>query len=250
MKHSTHQSSGPAAARAREIFASAQHVVVFSGAGMSAESGLNTYRDADSGLWEGVDPLDMASIDAWERDPEPMWRWYHKRRRQAAQAEPNAGHLAIGAWGNKAQVVTQNIDNLHERGGATSVVHLHGSLFEFRCAECARAFSGDVETEGPPLCPACGGLIRPGVVWFGEALPQREWEMAEEEISLCDFLLIVGTSGVVSPAAQLPFLAEEAGVPIVEISPQETGLSPLASVLWKSTAARALPQLATERDSH
>lgn len=241
--HSAQHSTGAAKEQASRLFERAKHIAVFSGAGMSAESGLNTYRDEETGLWAKVDPLDIASIDAWERDPQPMWLWYQHRRRQAAQAKPNAGHRAIGAWGERAWVITQNIDNLHERGGADSVVHLHGSLFDFLCSACRRRFDGDVETETPPTCPVCGNLIRPGVVWFGEALPQQEWLRAEDEISQADLLIVVGTSGVVYPAAQLPLIAKDSGVPIVEISPQKTELTPLASVYWKATAAQALPLL-------
>lgn len=155
---------------ARAILDSAAHIEVFTGAGMSADSGIATYRDAQTGLWENVDPQAMASIDAWHLDPETMFAWYLWRAQLAQRAEPNAGHLAI-ARSPKTTVTTQNIDNLHERAGSTNVVHLHGSLFEFRCSLCDDTFTNPiplpnepVESITPPTCPTCGGPIRPGVV--------------------------------------------------------------------------------------
>ncbi|AKK02973.1 NAD-dependent deacylase [Corynebacterium epidermidicanis] len=223
------------------LLADARRVVAFTGAGMSAESGLDTYRDATTGLWENVDPQAMASIDAWARDPDPMWAWYLWRARLAAEAQPNAGHRALAP----IPIVTQNIDNLHERGGSVEVVHLHGSLFSFRCTICARPFRGvelpesPAERATPPACPLCGNLIRPGVVWFGEMLPTDAWQRAEDLISSCDALLVVGTSGIVQPAATLPLLAPA----MIEISPQETNLTRFASYSWRTTAAVGLPQL-------
>ncbi|QMV85160.1 NAD-dependent deacylase [Corynebacterium hindlerae] len=212
----------------------AQRIVAFTGAGMSAESGLETYRDAETGLWENVDPTAMASIDAWARNPDPMWRWYLERARRASEAKPNAGHRALASF----PVITQNIDNLHERGGSQEVIHLHGSLFDYRCTICSRPFRGEL-THTPPACPLCGNLIRPGVVWFGEMLPTKEWARAEELIQECDLLIVVGTSGIVQPAASLPLLARN----VLEISPDETNLTPIASYSWRTTAAQGLPLL-------
>lgn len=220
----------------------------FTGAGMSAESGLEVYRNDDTGLWENVDPTAMASIDAWAKDPEPMWAWYLWRAAVAQRAEPNAGHWAIGSWPGKVWVTTQNIDNLHERGGAQAT-HLHGSLFEFRCSICSRPYKAVELPEAPserltpPSCPLCGNPVRPGVVWFGEPLPQREWAEAEAHMEACDALVIVGTSGTVQPAASLPLIAARRGVPIVEISPAATTLSSLATLRLRTTAAVGLPLL-------
>lgn len=233
----------------------ARTVEVFTGAGMSAESGLVTFRDKDTGLWSKVDPAALASVDSWAKDPEPMWAWYLWRSKLANQADPNAGHRAIGEWGEldgveRVGVTTQNIDNLHERGGADEVVHLHGSLFEYRCSSCSRPWEGEVEIPDepvermtPPACPLCGDLVRPGVVWFGEALPQREWALAEQRMREADLVIIVGTSGVVQPAASLPLIAAERGTPLLEISPEETELSRFADVSWRTTAAAGLPEL-------
>lgn len=241
--------------RAVELARGARSVEVFTGAGMSADSGLDTFRDARTGLWSKVDPQAMASIDAWARDPEPMWAWYLWRAQLALRAEPNAGHRAIADWATlpgvtEVHVTTQNIDNLHERGGMGAVAHLHGSLFDYRCTICSRPWRGRVEYPAeavprlsPPPCPLCGNLIRPGVVWFGEPLPQRQWQVAEEKMHSADLVVIVGTSGVVYPAASLPLLAHRRGTPILEISPTTTDLSGVATLSWRATAATALPAL-------
>ncbi|WIM67842.1 NAD-dependent deacylase [Corynebacterium breve] len=238
--------------QAKDLAAQARRVEVFTGAGMSADSGIATYRDAQTGVWENVDPQAMASIDAWARDPEPMWAWYLWRAELVRRAEPNAGHRAIAQWTKNAHVTvtTQNIDDLHERAGSEDVVHLHGSLFDFRCAICSRPYKGQidlpsepVESMSPPHCPLCDNLIRPGVVWFGEGLPQREWEEAEKRMMEADLVVIVGTSGVVYPAAGLPMVAHQLGIPIIEVTPQRTDLSTIASVVVEGTAAEALPLL-------
>ncbi|AKK07590.1 NAD-dependent deacylase [Corynebacterium testudinoris] len=241
-------------AQAFDLARSAQRIEIFSGAGMSAESGLDTFRDAQTGLWSQVDPIAMASVDSWERDPEPMWAWYLWRAQRCRAAEPNAGHRAIAEWAEIAEVsvTTQNIDDLHERGGLAEVTHLHGSLFDYHCSHCSRPFDGDVdypaepvERLAPPTCVFCGGLIRPGVVWFGEMLPQRAWRDAEERMHAADLVIIVGTSGVVQPAASLPLVAREVGTPLLEISPQDTELTRVADVSWRTTAAFGLPELVT-----
>lgn len=238
--------------QAREILAKANHIEVFTGAGMSADSGIATYRDAVTGLWENVDPQAMASIDAWRIDPETMFAWYLWRAHLAQQAEPNAGHIAIAeaAKRKRVTVTTQNIDNLHERAGSEEVAHLHGSLFDFRCADCGTPYDDPIDIPReqvpaitPPECPLCGGLIRPGVVWFGEALPEHEWQLAEERMKTADAVLIVGTSGVVYPAAGLPLMAHAREIPIVEVTPMRTDLSHLATAVVEDTAANALPQL-------
>lgn len=232
----------------------AKRVEVFTGAGMSAESGLDTFRDAQTGLWTKVDPVAFASLDSWARDPEPMWAWYLWRGTVCRGAEPNAGHRAIADWasldGTDVGVTTQNIDNLHERGGVDKVVHLHGSLFDYRCTICSRPWRGEVDYPvepvarlAPPECPLCGNLIRPGVVWFGEMLPQDAWGEAEARMTAADLVVVVGTSGVVHPAAGLPAVAKRAGARILEISPEPTDLTPLADVSWRTTAAQGLPQL-------
>ncbi|WP_301200181.1 NAD-dependent deacylase [Corynebacterium stationis] len=237
-------------AQAREIIHAASHVHFFTGAGMSADSGLDTFRDARTGLWERVNPQDMASLEAWQRDPEPMWAWYLWRAHLAQKAKPHAGHQAIANLSRTVSVTTQNIDNLHERAGSSDVAHLHGSLFAFRCSSCHLPYPQDIELPNtpverlsPPLCRNCGGSIRPGVVWFGESLPQDHWQKAEENIRSADAVVIVGTSGSVWPAAGLPTLAHRQGTPIIEISPQRSELTDLATVWMEDTAAQALPKI-------
>ncbi|MCJ7858827.1 NAD-dependent deacylase [Corynebacterium kalidii] len=234
----------------------ARRVEVFTGAGMSADSGLDTFRDATTGLWSRVDPQALASVDAWSRDPGPMWAWYLWRAAKARAAVPHAGHRAVAAWqdapGVSVHVTTQNIDDLHEQAGSSDVSHLHGSLFAFRCAVCgAPADEPDLPSLDdapadrlpPPACRDCGGLVRPGVVWFGESLPQAEFAAAEESMRTCDLVVVVGTSGVVYPAAGLPRIAASRGVPVVEVSPDDTDLTPLATWSLRTTAAVGLPQL-------
>lgn len=238
--------------RAADLLRNAQKIEVFTGAGMSADSGIATYRDAETGLWENVDPTAMASIDAWAVRPKQMWAWYLWRASLSRRAEPNAGHLAVAELGTvrDVTVTTQNIDDLHERGGSKDVAHLHGSLFAFRCSICSRPWRGEVDLLeepvaelDPPECPLCGNLVRPGVVWFGEPLPEREWALAERRMREADALVIVGTSGVVQPAASLPLLAVDAGTPVIEVSPQPTELTRYVDVHIDATAAHALPQL-------
>ncbi|AHI18791.1 MAG: NAD-dependent deacylase [Corynebacterium casei] len=237
-------------AQAREIIHDASHVHFFTGAGMSADSGLDTFRDARTGLWEKVNPQDMASVEAWQRDPEPMWAWYLWRARLARRAVPHAGHEAIAKHSGKVTVTTQNIDDLHERAGSGEVAHLHGSLFAFRCSSCHTPYSREIELPesptprlAPPECEKCSGLIRPGVVWFGESLPQDQWEKAEEYMSAADAVVIVGTSGSVWPAAGLPTIAHRAKIPIIEVSPQRTDLSDLATVHITNKAVYSLPEI-------
>lgn len=234
----------------------ARRIEVFTGAGMSADSGLDTFRDATTGLWSNVDAQAMASIDSWSRDPDPMWAWYLWRAAKARAAVPHDGHRAVAAWqdmpGVTVHVTTQNIDDLHERAGSSDVSHLHGSLFSFRCTICGAPAAepalpslGDdpVDRIQPPECRICGNPVRPGVVWFGEALPHADFVAAEESMETCDLVVIVGTSGVVYPAAGLPRIAASRGVPVVEISPDDTDLTPVATWSLRTTAAVGLPRL-------
>lgn len=224
------------------------NIVFFTGAGMSADSGLTTYRDKETGLWENVDPTALASIDAWAKDPEPMFAWYTWRSIVSNSVDPNAGHVAIGSGGYP--VITQNIDNLHERGGSQEIVHLHGSLFKWKCTICGRPYSytlpewdSPMERLTPPVCPLCGNFIRPEVTWFGEALPERAWNRAVELLNDCEVLVIVGTSGTVQPAASLPLVALDNGARLYEISPQPTSLTPLVHEFIEATAATGVPEL-------
>ena len=195
---------------------------------MSADSGIPTFRSGSNGLWHEFDPEELATPAAFRRDMETVWGWYEWRRGLVMQAQPNAGHLVVARLQHEfgAAVVTQNVDDLHERAGADRVLHLHGSLFAPRCFDCARSFDGlnEPPTEpqrrlAPPRCAHCGGYVRPGVVWFGEQLDADTLRAAERLISECDLLLVVGTSGVVYPAAGLIELAPRSAL-VVEINPE------------------------------
>jgi NAD-dependent deacetylase len=227
-------------------------VTVLSGAGMSAESGVATFRDAQTGLWETFDPEELATPGAWRRQPSIVWAWYLWRFHMVRTVEPNAGHRAVAEWQRHAEVrvVTQNIDDLHERAGSRDVAHLHGSLFDFRCSYCSRPYLGEVPDMAepvaaidPPLCEFCGGQIRPGVVWFGEPLPEGPWLQAVDAVAGADVIVVVGTSGIVYPAAGLPSAALAQGIPVVEVNPDRTPLSESATLTVRDTAAGALPGL-------
>jgi NAD-dependent deacetylase len=224
-------------------------VTVLTGAGMSAESGVPTFRDVQTGLWAKYDPMTLATPEAWDDDAALVWAWYQRRRAMLQAVEPNDGHRALAVWAANAdvRVVTQNVDDLHERAGSSDVVHVHGSLFACRCDTCGRPHVVDVaEPDGeraePPGCE-CGGRVRPGVVWFGEMLPQNAFAEAAARAQACDVFILVGTSGVVYPAAGLPHIARGAGATIVEINPQETDLSDACDITVRATAATALPEI-------
>jgi NAD-dependent deacetylase len=226
-------------------------VAVLSGAGISAESGVPTFRDDKNGLWARFDPYELSSTQGWRDHPQRVWGWYLWRHYLVADVAPNAGHRAIAGWQEDAQVsvITQNVDDLHERAGSESVHHLHGSLFEFRCARCAIAFHGALpkmpepalEVE-PPVCD-CGGLIRPDIVWFGEPLPDEPWQRAVEATEAADVMVVVGTSAIVYPAAGLAELALSRGTVVIEVNPEVTPLSKSVTISMRETASQALPGL-------
>ncbi len=226
-------------------------ITVLSGAGISAESGVPTFRDDKNGLWAKFDPYELSSTQGWLRNPERVWGWYLWRHYLVGTVEPNAGHRALAAWQDYAEVsvITQNVDDLHERAGSSPVHHLHGSLFDFRCATCDLPYTGALpkmpepalEVE-PPSCH-CGGLIRPDIVWFGEALPDEPWQHAVEATAAADVLIVVGTSAIVYPAASLPELALARGTVVIEVNPEPTPLSDSATLAVRETASKALPTL-------
>jgi NAD-dependent deacetylase len=209
----------------------AHRVVVLTGAGVSAESGLATFRDKQAGLWERFDPAQLATAEAFARDPALVWGWYEWRRMQVMLAAPNAGHLAIRQFADHVPcltLITQNVDDLHERAGSDAVHHLHGTLAKPYCAACRHIHLlpeaiPDVPKNGqrmdPPRCVRCGGTVRPGVVWFGEQLPQQAWQLAAQTARECQVFLCVGTSSTVTPAASLLPIAAKAGAVTIQVNP-------------------------------
>ncbi len=240
----------PDTGRARALVDDARRLVVFTGAGMSAESGVPTFRDALTGLWERFDPADLATPEAWRRDRTLVWSWYAQRAAGVRRVAPNAGHHAVArladrkkAAGGEVSVITQNVDDLHERAGSTGVTHLHGSLFAPRCERCGAPAGPDTAlAPAPPSCPACGEPIRPGVVWFGEQLPERAWAHAQRVFQAADLVIVVGTSGVVHPAAELPETAAREGIPVIEVNPEASALRGVRLRLTMTSAA-GLPRL-------
>ncbi len=265
--------------------------VVFTGAGVSAESGIATFRDALTGLWSRFDAQALATPEAFRAHPDLVWGWYEWRREQALRARPNAAHLAIARLAAHAPaltVITQNVDDLHERAGSPKVLHLHGSLHAARCADCRAPWSRSeparseasaagtaaIDTEKtagaaaidlaatsaasagapngeqdegrriePPRCAACGGPVRPGVVWFGESLPADAWRAAQLAAEQCDLLLSIGTSALVYPAAELPQRALAAGAVVAQVNPAATPMDARVKFNLRGQAADVLPRL-------
>ncbi len=223
-------------------------MVSFSGAGLSAESGVPTFRDAQTGgLWAKHDPMRLASPQGFAEDPQLVSEWYAHRRRAIAEAQPNGAHIALARHPEMIHV-TQNVDDLLHRAGAKQVIQLHGTIAADRChASCGYEEAVDM-TDPPGLrhCPDCGDQLRPAVVWFGEALPSSAWLDAEQACRDCDVLLVIGTSAVVYPAAGLIGLAKSAGAKIVIVNTQASDASSLADVELLGNASEVVPALLEE----
>jgi NAD-dependent deacetylase len=236
----------------------ATRVVVFTGAGVSAESGVPTFRDKQTGLWENFDAAELATPSAFERDAALVWGWYEWRRRLVLSAQPNAGHRAIAAMADQVPdftLITQNVDDLHERAGSTKVVHLHGELSKPYCEACRQPhiqtqvlayFQRGGERINPPRCGSCGARIRPGVVWFGERLPEDSWAAAHKAAEQCEVFLCCGTSALVQPAASLVDIAIDAGATTIQINPNATDLDASVTIAIRGPSGIVLPQLVSE----
>ncbi len=228
---------------------SARRIAVLTGAGMSAESGVPTFRDAQTGLWAQFDPQQLATEDAFRADPTRVWDWYAYRRELIAKVQPNAGHVALAAFARqhpgRLTFITQNVDGLHQRAGSTGVLALHGNIFEDRWLDTPKDCCNiDTVAAGrPPTCERCGNMLRPGVVWFGEALPPQALADAEAAALECDLMLVVGTSGVVYPAAGLARMARGK---VAILNPEPTELDDAADAVLHGKAAQLLPQLLQE----
>jgi NAD-dependent deacetylase len=241
--------------RASEAIRRSKKIVFFTGAGISAASGIPTFRDKLTGLWEKHDPKRLETANAFRENPALVWGWFLWRRRQVAQAQPNSAHLCIpqlAKAGWEVSVVTQNIDDLHERAGSAEVFHLHGSLMSVKCFACHRpsdlTFEQMEVPDGdrliqPPRCSRCNGRLRPGVVWFKENLPEDAWRSAVRLVKSCDLLISVGTSGVVTPAADIPEIALSAGATVIHINLEDVGLGGANEIMLLGSAGEVLQAL-------
>ena len=232
----------------------AKRVTVLTGAGISAESGVPTFRGA-GGLWRNFSPEELATPEAFARDPRLVWEWYNWRREIIHRAQPHAGHLALAELerekagdeerrGNRFTLVTQNVDGLHDRAGSRNLLKLHGDIWWVRCLKCGAEERNEQEPlpELPPRCH-CGGLLRPAVVWFGEPLPLDQWGRALEASAQAEILLVIGTSAMVYPAAGLAEVARRSGARLAVINPEPTPLDGLANWVLKGESGTLLPRL-------
>ncbi len=223
----------------------ARSVVALTGSGISAESGIPTFREAQTGLWARYDPQQLATPEAFMRDPKLVWEWYGWRRKLVGEAEPNPGHRALAELEDRLPdftLVTQNVDGLHGRSGSRDVIELHGNILRTVCS-VERVEVEPVTSGSPPVCPNCGAPLRPDVVWFGEMLPEGAMEAASEAVGSCEVFLSIGTSSLVYPAASLPYEAISAGATVVEINPDDTPLTPRADYALRGRAGEVLPRL-------
>lgn len=237
-------------AELRRKLLAAKSVTVLTGAGVSAESGVPTFRDAQTGLWAKYRPEELATPRAFQRNPRLVWEWYAWRRQLVADARPNPAHRALVAMEeqfSQFQLITQNVDGLHQRAGSRKVIELHGNITRTKCFDEGTIVANWQDTgEVPPRCPHCGGLLRPDVVWFEEAMPEAEMELAVVASTTCDLFLSIGTSAVVYPAAALPAEALRCGATVVEINPQSTPFTARAHFALVGPAGVVLPQLLAE----
>ncbi|HSW51100.1 MAG TPA: NAD-dependent deacylase [Bryobacteraceae bacterium] len=232
--------------QAREWINAASRIAALTGAGISAESGIPTFRGT-GGLWRQYRPEDLATPEAFVRDPHLVWEWYDWRRSLIAKAQPNPGHAALAELERRKPsftLITQNVDGLHDRAGSRLLLKVHGDIWLVRCTSCGRETEDDRVPlpQLPPRC-GCGGLLRPGVVWFGEPLPDRTWADAEQAARSAEVFLVIGTSAVVYPAAGLVGLAKSSGAKVIEVNLEETGLSSLVDCCLRGRSGELLPQL-------
>ncbi len=234
----------------------AKQITVLTGAGVSKESGIPTFRDALDGLWARFDPTQLATRQAFSADPKLVWDFYEYRRDLMRPAEPNAGHFALAALQQRfstMRIITQNVDDLHERAGSTDVIRLHGSIAYNKCAADCQGSPTRInvsqltwnKSSGPPPCPYCGRPVRPDVVWFGEMLPREALERALELARQSDVMLVIGTSGMVSPSAEMPYLVKEHGGIMIEVNPEHSAISRIATLHLQEPSGVVLPQIVT-----
>lgn len=240
MKEELHQ--------AAEILVKSKFVVVSTGAGISKESGIPTFRETQTGIWANFNPEELATVDGFVKNPGLVWNWYQDRIKMIANVEPNPGHFAIAKMQDlfdNFTLITQNIDNLHKKAGSRDICELHGNILEFKCFEEGSLIDKLPDTTDiPPRCPHCNAMIRPNVVWFGEALPEKQLSLAYEKSEKCDCMLVVGTSGLVQPAASLPFIAKRSSdAKIIEVNPTPSAITSVADVYLQGKSGEILPDL-------
>lgn len=240
--------------QAAEWLNTSTNIVILTGAGVSKESGVPTFRDAIDGLWSKYDPQQLATKEAFQANPKLVWDWYEYRRGLVRQAQPNPGHLALAELEKRFPeliLITQNVDDLHEQAGSRNIIHLHGNIAQSKCFfDCQGSptlidvsqITWD-QTNGPPPCPYCGRWVRPDVVWFGEMLPANALDAAYNASRSADLMLVIGTSGMVEPAAGLPRLARQTGAKVIEMNPDATPLTRYADLKLSGASGVILPQL-------
>jgi NAD-dependent deacetylase len=230
-----------------ETLRKARSIAVLTGAGISAESGVPTFRDAQTGLWAKFKPEELATAEAFLQNPKMVWEWYRYRFDMVRTVQPNPGHYALAEMERRVSeftLVTQNIDGLHQKAGSRNVQELHGNIQRYKCFEDNQAVESWAPTEEmPPKCPRCGGMIRPDIVWFGESLPDGPYVAAHLASETCDVFFSIGTSAVVFPAAALPGMALRAGAVVVEINPERTPLTAQATYAFQMPSGQLLPEL-------
>ena len=241
----------------RKALRTASRIAVLTGAGISAESGIPTFRDAQTGMWAKYNPQELASPHAFREHPRTVLRWYEWRRSLIDQALPNPGHKALARLEQRAGeqnqpflLITQNIDDLHRKAGSENLIELHGNIYRYKCFQCDRPQDGALspidEDSALPRCPACNGLLRPDVVWFDESLPQKKLHRALSFTTRSEIFLSVGTSALVHPAASLPTLAADNGATLVEINPESTPITEQADIVFQSPASQILTDILPE----
>ena len=225
----------------------AERVAALTGAGVSQESGLRTFRDAQTGLWSEYKPTELASPEAYERNPKLVWDWYAMRREKVGEVDPNPGHFALVDMAHHIpdfSLITQNVDNLHRKAGSPHVIELHGNLGRVKCSSCGQQAEGWNDADGNvPQCEVCGGLLRPDVVWFGESLPRAELESAVLAARACQVFFSIGTSGMVQPAASLAYAARNRGAVVVEVNAEPTPLTQKVDFALHGKSGEILPAL-------